>query len=104
MTGEQIKALRKKHKMTLYKLSQKIGVVPSTIYSWENNVHPISKRYIPRIRAIFNIQKTDEERREKWLERKEIRDALADIGDERIAHLDDNDPRLIRLQKAMGVK
>ena len=61
MFSQKIKELRKKNNLTKVDLANKIGVSPSTISSWENNL------YKPRLTRLVTIAVTFDITMDYWL-------------------------------------
>ncbi len=113
--GRTIRSLRLKHKMTQSKLATKLGIHYTTIARWEMGRTIPPERYLMQLKGIFRLSDNEFEaltigirrRRPITLDsrkkaRRERLGALEEIGNTKIADLDDNDPRLIKLKMAVG--
>lgn len=113
--GRTIRSLRRKHKMSQVKLATKLGVHYKTIGEWELGRTVPAERYLMQFKGIFRLSDNEYEVLTLGLIRKrpitpdnlkkarrERLDALEEIGNTKIADLDDNDPRLIKLKMAVG--
>ena len=113
--GRTIRSLRRKHKMSQVKLATKLGVHYTTLARWEMGRTTPPERYLMQLKGIFRLSDneydvltlgiirkrpiTPDNRKKAHRERL---GALEEIGNTKIADLDDNDPRLIKLKMAMG--
>lgn len=113
--GRTIRSLRLKHKMSQVKLATKLGVHYKTIGEWELGRTIPAERYLMQLKGIFRLSDNEFEvltigiRRKRAVTpsnrekaHKQRLDALEEIGNTKIADLDDNDPRLIKLKMAVG--
>ena len=113
--GRTIRSLRLKHKMTQSKLATKLGIHYTTIASWEKGRTVPPERHLMQLKGIFRLSDNEfdvltigiirkkvatPKNREKA--RQQRLEALEEIGNTKIADLDDNDPRLIKLKMAVG--
>ena len=114
--GRTIRSLRLKHKMSQTKLGTKLGVNYKTVAKWELGHTVPKERYLVQLKGIFRLSDNEfealtigirrkrvatPENREKA--RKERLEVLSAIGNAKLADLDDDDPRLIKLRKVVGV-
>ena len=113
--GRTIRSLRRKHKMSQVKLARKLGVHYKTIGEWEMGRTIPRERNLMQLKGIFRLSDNEfdvltigiirkkvatPKNREKA--RQQRLEALEEIGNTKIADLDDNDPRLIKLKMAVG--
>jgi transcriptional regulator with XRE-family HTH domain len=55
LLGEKLKMLRYDLGLTVEEMSQKIGITPRTLHSYEKNESPISEKTLVKIRNTFNV-------------------------------------------------
>ena len=113
--GRTIRSLRLKHKMTQSKLAAKLGIHYTTVARWEMGRSIPPERYLMQLKGIFRLSDNEFDVLTIGIIRKKVDtpnnrekdsqqrlEALEEIGNTKIADLDDNDPRLLKLKMAMG--